>query len=146
MRNRKTWPGIHIYKCRMCNFYGKLCQIPSDAVELDRSLGERFPVWSGKTLSKGMAQSYTDLAAQHGVSRIETFKLLHHRRYRRYIPRFTSRGIAHPTIEGAFPPYLQPEVTFIDGSNQVEMVDTEMRWFTNDLINLFKISRERRFI
>ena len=33
------------------------------------------------------------------------------------------RGIAHQTKE-AFPEYLQPEVTFIDGSDQVEMVDT----------------------
>ena len=40
------------------------------------------------------------------------------------VPRFTSRGIAHPTNE-AFPEYLQPEVTSIDGSDQVEMVDTD---------------------
>ena len=38
------------------------------------------------------------------------------------VPRFTSRGIAHPHNE-AFIPYLQPEVTFIEGSDQVEMID-----------------------
>ena len=55
------------------------------------------------TLAKGMAQSYTDLAAQH--ARCESRDL-----YENFtpppvpqgVPRFTSRGIAHPTNE-AFP-------------------------------------------
>ena len=92
------------------------------------------------TLAKGMTQSYTDLAAQYAVARVETFNRLH----RRYTgaPRFTSRGIAHPTNE-AFPPYLQPEVTFIEGLNQLEMVDTDVGRVTSDLISPFKISRSR---
>ena len=68
-----------------------------------------------------MPQSYTDLAAQHAVARVETFRPLTPPPVPQGVPRFTSRGIAHPTKE-AFPPYLQPEVTFIDGSDQVEMV------------------------
>ena len=76
------------------------------------------------TLAKGMAQSYTDLAAQHAVARVETFGPPKPPPVPQGVPRFTSRGIAHPTNE-AFPPYLQPEVTFIEGSDQVEMVDTD---------------------
>ena len=34
------------------------------------------------TLAKGMAQSYTDLAAQHAIARVE-FDRLHHRRHHR---------------------------------------------------------------
>eukprot|EP00944_MAST-04C_sp_MAST-4C-sp1_P014850 g14850.t1 len=76
------------------------------------------------TLAKGMAQSYTDLAAQHAVARVETFRPLTPPPVPQGVPRFTSRGIAHPTKE-AFPPYLQPEVAFIEGSGQVKMVDTD---------------------
>ena len=76
------------------------------------------------TLAKGMAQSYTDLAAQHAVARVETFRPFTPPPVPQGIPRFTFRGIAHPTGE-AFPPYLQPEVTFIEGLDQVEMVDTD---------------------
>ena len=38
------------------------------------------------------------------------------------IPRFTFRGIAHLT-DDAFPSYLQPEVTFIEGLDQGETVE-----------------------
>ena len=55
------------------------------------------------TLAKGMAQSYTDLAAQHAVARVETFRPLTPPPVAQGVPRFTSRGIAHPTNE-AFPP------------------------------------------
>ena len=74
------------------------------------------------TLAKGMAQSYTDLAAQHAVARVVTFPSLTPPLVPQGVPRFTSRGIAHPLNE-AFIPYLQPEVTFIEGSDQAEMVD-----------------------
>ena len=76
------------------------------------------------TLARGMAQSYTDLAAQHAIARVETCRPLSPPPVPQGVPRFTSRGIAHQTKE-AFPEYLQPEVTFIDGSDQVEMVDTD---------------------
>jgi len=76
------------------------------------------------TLARGMAQSYTDLAAQHAIARVETRRPLSPPPVPQGVPRFTSRGIAHQTKE-AFPEYLQPEVTFIDGSAQVEMVDTD---------------------
>ena len=76
------------------------------------------------TLAKGMAQSYTDLAAQHAVARVETFRPITPPPVPQGIPRFTSRGIAHPTKE-AFPLYLQPEVTFIEGSDQMKMIDTD---------------------
>ena len=76
------------------------------------------------TLARGMAQSYTDLAAQHAIARVETCRPLSPPPVPQGVPRFTSRGIAHQTKE-AFPEYLQPEVTFIDGSAQVEMVDTD---------------------
>ena len=76
------------------------------------------------TLARGMAQSYTDLAAQHAIARVETCRPLSPPPVPQGVPRFTSRGIAHQTKE-AFPEYRQPEVTFIDGSDQVEMVDTD---------------------
>jgi len=76
------------------------------------------------TLAKGMAQSYTDLAAQHAVARAEPVRPFTPPPVPQGIPRFTFRGIAHPTGE-AFPPYLQPEAVFIDGLDQVEMVDTD---------------------
>ena len=76
------------------------------------------------TLARGMAQSYTDLAAQHAVARVETGRPLSPPPVPQGVPRLTSRGIAHQTKE-AFPEYLQPEVTFIDGSDQVEMVHTD---------------------
>ena len=71
-----------------------------------------------------MAQSYTDLAAQHAIARVETCRPLSPPPVPQGVPRFTSRGIAHQTKED-FPEYRQPEVTFIDGSDQVEMVDTD---------------------
>ena len=71
-----------------------------------------------------MAQSYTDLAAQHAVTRVENLQTLTPPPVPQGVPRFTSRGIAHPTNE-AFPPYLQPEVTFIEGVSQMELVDTD---------------------
>ena len=74
------------------------------------------------TLAKGMAQSYTDLAAQHAVARVVTFPSFTPPPVPQGVPRFTSRGIAHPRNE-AFIPYSQPEVTFIEGSDQFEMVD-----------------------
>ena len=77
------------------------------------------------TLAKGTAQSYTDLAAQHAVARVETFQTLTPPPVPQGVPRFISRGIPHSTIE-AFPPYLQPEVTFIEELNQFEMVDTDV--------------------
>ena len=61
---------------------------------------------------------------QHAVTRVENFQTLTPPPVPQGAPRFTSRGIAHPTNE-AFPPYLQPEVTFIEGSDQVEIVDTD---------------------
>ena len=76
------------------------------------------------TLAKGMAQSYTDLAAQHAVARAEPLRSFTPPPVPQGIPRFTFRGIAHPTGE-AFPPYLQPEAVFIEGLDQVEMVDTD---------------------
>ena len=77
------------------------------------------------TLAKGMAQSYTDLAAQHAVARVENFQTLTPPPVPQGAPRFTSRGIAHPPNE-AFPPYLQPDVTFIEGPSRVKMVDTDV--------------------
>ena len=65
------------------------------------------------TLARGMAQSYTDLAAQHAVTGFETFTTLTPPLVPQEAPRFTSRGIAHSTSE-AFPPYIQPEMTFIE--------------------------------
>jgi len=76
------------------------------------------------TLAKGMAQSYTDLAAQHAVARAEPLRSFTPPPVPQGIPRFTFRGIAHPTGE-AFPPYLQPEAVFIEGLDQVEMVDID---------------------
>ena len=73
-------------------------------------------------MSKGMAQFYTDLAAQHAVTRVENLQTL----TPPPSPRFTSGGIAHPASE-AFPPYLQPEVTFSEGVCPMEMVDTDTR-------------------
>ena len=64
------------------------------------------------TLARGMAQSYTDLAAQHAVARVESIRSLTPPPVPQGIPRFTFRGIAHPPGD-AFPSYLQPEVTFI---------------------------------
>ena len=64
-------------------------------------------------LARGMAQSYTDLAAQHAVIRVENLQTLTPPPVPQGAPKFTSRGIAHPASE-AFPPYLQPEVTFIE--------------------------------
>ena len=63
-------------------------------------------------LAKWMAQSYTDLAAQHAITRVETLQTLTPPPVPQGAPRFTSGGIAHPASE-AFQPYLQPEVTFI---------------------------------
>ena len=77
------------------------------------------------TLAKGMAQSYTDLAAQHAVARAETVQTLTPPPVPQGIPRFISRGIPHSTNE-AFPPYLQPEVTFIEELSQFGMVDTDV--------------------
>ena len=75
------------------------------------------------TLAKGMAQSYTDLAAQHAVATVENFQTLTPPPVPQKVPRFTSRGIAHSTNE-AFPLYLQPKVAFIEGVSQMETVDT----------------------
>ena len=93
------------------------------------------------TLAKKMAQSYTDLAAQHAIARVETFRPLTPPPVPQGVPRLTSRGIAYPTNE-AFPPYLQPDVTFIEGSSQHRC------WgrVTSDLTNLLEISREQRSI
>ena len=77
------------------------------------------------TLAKGMAQSYTDLAAQHAVTRVETVQTLTPPPVPQGIPRFISRGIPHSTNE-AFPPYLQPKVTFIEELSQFGMVDTDV--------------------
>ena len=74
------------------------------------------------TLAKGMAQSYTDLAAQHAVARAEPLRSLTPPPVPQGIPRFTFRGIAHLT-DDAFPSYLQPEVTFIEGLDQGETVE-----------------------
>ena len=85
-----------------------------DAVTLAKSISDVGANWidhwvkaiqSGlvNTLAKGMAQSYTDLAAQHAVARVETFRPLTPPPVAQGVPRFTSRGIAHPTNE-AFPP------------------------------------------
>ena len=74
------------------------------------------------TLARGMAQSYTDLAAQHAVARVESIQSLIPPPVPQGIPRFTFRGIAHLT-DDAFPSYLQPEVTFIEGLDQGETVE-----------------------
>ena len=71
-------------------------------------------------LSKGMAQFYTDVTAQHAVTRVENLQTL----TPPPSPRFTSGGIAHPASE-AFPPYLQPEVSFIEGACPPIMENTE---------------------
>ena len=75
------------------------------------------------TLARGMAQSYTDLAAQHAVARVESIRSLTPPPVPQGIPRFTFRGIAHPPGD-AFPPYLQPEVTFIEGMDQGDTAES----------------------
>ena len=94
----------------------------SDAGELDRSLGESDQSGLVNTLARGMAQSYTDLAAQHAIARVETCRPLSPPPVPQGVPRFTFRGIAHLT-DDAFPSYLQPEVTFIEGLDQGETVE-----------------------
>ena len=77
-------------------------------------------------LAKGMARSFTDLAAQHAVTRVDNHQSLTPPPVPQGAPRFTSGGIVHSARE-AFPPYLQPEVTFIDGTDLMEMVTSDVR-------------------
>ena len=78
------------------------------------------------SLARGMVRSYTDLAAQHAVTRPDRLQTLSPPPVPQGIPRFTSRGIAH-TSQNAFPPYLQPEMTFIDGTYPMETTKTGAR-------------------
>ena len=71
------------------------------------------------SLARGMVRSYTDLAAQHAVTRPDRLQTLSPPPVPQSIPRFTSRGIAHAS-QDAFPPYLQPNMTFIDGICSME--------------------------
>ena len=67
------------------------------------------------SLARGMVRSYTDLTAQHAVTRDDRQQTLSPPPVPQGLPRFTSRGIAH-TSQEAFPPYLQPTMTCIDGA------------------------------
>ena len=78
------------------------------------------------SLARGMVRSYTDLAAQHAVTQPGRLQTLSPPPVPQDIPRFTSRGIAH-TSQDAFPPYLQPEMTFIDGICPMETTKTGAR-------------------
>lgn len=62
-----------------------------------------------------MVRSYTDLTAQHAVTRPDRLQTLSPPPFPQGLPRFTSREIAH-TSQEAFPPYLRPTVTFTDGA------------------------------
>ena len=73
-----------------------------------------------------MAQSYTDLAAQHAITRVENLQTLSPPPVPQGAPRFTSGGIAHPVSE-AFPPYLRPEGAFIEGVCPMEKVGMDPR-------------------
>ena len=55
------------------------------------------------SLVRGMVRSYTDLAAQHAVTRPDRIQTLSPLPVPQSIPRFTSRGIAHAS-QDAFPP------------------------------------------
>ena len=84
-----------------------------------------------------MVRSYTDTRPD----RLQTLSPLP---VPQSIPRFTSRGIAHAS-QDAFPPYLQPNMTFIDGICSTELTNTGARTAC-DLIETFETSREQRFI
>ena len=88
-------------------------------------------------LARGMAQSCTDLAAQHAVTRVENHQTLTPPPVPQGAPRFTSGGIAHSTKE-AFPPYLQPEVKFIDGVDLMEMVTSDVRTESAAILHYLK--------
>ena len=76
-------------------------------------------------LARGMAQSYTELAGQHAVTRVENFTTLMPPPVLQGAPQFISGGIAHPASE-AFPSYIQPEVTFIEEVCPMGIVDTDV--------------------
>ena len=75
------------------------------------------------SLASGMVQSYTKRAAQQAVTRVENFQPLPPPLVPRGILRFTSRGFALTERE-PFPPYLQPEVTFVGGTKKALSRDT----------------------
>ena len=77
-------------------------------------------------LARGMARSFTDLAAQHAVTRVENHQSLTPPPVPQGAPRFISGEIVHSVSE-AFPPYRRPEVTFIDGVNLREKVTSGVR-------------------
>ena len=77
-------------------------------------------------LARGMARSFTDLAAQHAVTRVENHQSLTPPPVPQGAPRFISGEIIHSVSE-AFPPYRRPEATFIDGVNLREKVTSGVR-------------------
>ena len=70
---------------------------------------------SWKSLARGVVQYYTHLAALHAVTEGEGGKLCTSPPVPHGVARYNSRGIFH-SVYDAFPPYLQPEVSFIEGN------------------------------
>ena len=64
-------------------------------------------------LARRMACSYTNLAAQHAVTRPDRLQTLSPPPVPQGLPRFASRGVAHTSQEAS-----HPTVTFIDGAKR----------------------------
>eukprot|EP00944_MAST-04C_sp_MAST-4C-sp1_P007260 g7260.t1 len=125
--------GGGLLSCRLNNEKDAInIYVQSIAVDILKIAENAYGVHNPKYVSSFYMYAFSRLtfyidmhprSAQHAVARAEPLRSFTPPPVPQGIPRFTFRGIAHPTSE-AFPPYLQPEAIFIEGLDQVEMVES----------------------